>query len=98
MRRNTRKRRRAGKGTAMITGDMPDSLHGSVVLDDTVQDNQEIPELKIFLKDSKDYRFRSFYTTGSIRNMAHINRPVRIKDQGSDEVTAGTDIKADTKR
>ena len=63
-----------------------------------LQGDQEMPELKLFLKDSKDHRFHSFYTTGSIRNRAHIDKPVRIKVQGSDKVAAGTDIKADTKR
>ena len=63
-----------------------------------LQGDQEIPELKLFLKDSKDHRFHGFYTTGSIRNRAHVDEPVGIKVQGCDKVAAGTDIQADTKR
>ena len=63
-----------------------------------LQGDQEIPELRISLRDRKDHRFHSFYTAGSIWNRAHVDEAVGIKVQGSDKVAAGTDIQADTKR
>lgn len=63
-----------------------------------LQGDQEMPELRIPLKDRKDHRFHSFYTAGSIRNRAHVDEAVGIKVQGSDKVAAETDIQVDTKR
>ena len=81
-----------GAGGKKIVGHMDTIETGGL------QGNQEIPELRIFFKDSKDHGFHSFYTTGGIRNRAHVDEAVGIKVQGSDKVATGTDIQTDTKR